>query len=79
MENLQAQTINYLGNTVSVLQYLSESSSQFSNRLKYIRKLEAKNIEWKEANIMSKIWYCIKYKNCKYSQETQTRVMAFDI
>lgn len=58
--------INYLGQKVKILQYLSEPNSVFKNRLEYIKKLEEKKTDWKEANRLSKIWYCEKFKNCEY-------------
>ena len=36
--------IKYLGENVKLLQYLSESNTQFINRIEYIRKLEKNNI-----------------------------------
>ena len=77
MENNNKE-ISYLNKKVNTLQYLSESNSQFSKRIEYIKKLEEKNIDWKEANRLSKIWYCIKFKNCKYSPEIYHRVISFE-
>ena len=62
----QNREIEYLGQKVKVLQYLSESNYVFKKKLEYIKKLEEKKIEWKEANRLSKIWYCEKFKNCEY-------------
>ena len=73
MEN-QYKTIIYQGNEVKVIQYISETEEQFNNKLEIIKKLEQKNINWKEANKLSKIWYNIKYKNCKYPYELFSKV-----
>jgi hypothetical protein len=70
--------IEYLGKKEKILQYLSESNNQFNQRLKYIKKLEQKKIIWKEANILSKLWYCIKFKNCKYAPEINFKVINYD-
>lgn len=60
--------IEYMGKTVQVLQYLSESNKEFNERLSYIRNLESKGVDWKEAQRQSKLWYCVKFKKCKYPQ-----------
>jgi hypothetical protein len=70
--------IEYMGEKVQILQYLSESKYQFDERLKYIRKLEKSKIIWKEANTLSKLWYCIKFKNCSYEPEVYYKVLSFD-
>jgi hypothetical protein len=70
--------IEYLDTKVKVLQYLSESDNQFNKKLEYIRKLEKKKIIWKEANVLSKLWYCIKFKNCKYAPEVYYKVINYD-
>jgi len=70
--------IVYKGQLIHVLQYLSESNSQFEKKLEYIKKMEIKEIDWREANRLSKIWYCIKYKNCRYQPEVYHKVMSYD-
>jgi hypothetical protein len=77
MENNYIE-IEYLNNKVKVLQYLSESNYEFSKKLEYIRKLEKNKIIWKEANTLSKLWYCIKFKNCKYESEVYYKVINYD-
>jgi hypothetical protein len=72
------KTINYMGKEVTILQYLSESINQFNKRLEYIKKLENKEIDWKEANRLSKIWYCIKFKNCRYTPDVYHTVIKYD-
>jgi len=70
--------IQYLNNNCKILQFLSESNKQFSNRLTYIKKLEKNNINIKEAVRLSKIWYSIKYKNCTYTNDIYNYVMNYD-
>ena len=68
----------YLGKDVNIIQYISESENQFNKRLEYIRNVEKSKLEWKEALRLSKIWHCIKFKDCKYSQELYNYVISFD-
>ncbi len=70
--------IIYLNKKEQLLQYLSESNNQFEQRLEYIKKLEKSNIDWKEANRLSKVWYCIQFKKCKYAPELYHKVTSFD-
>jgi hypothetical protein len=70
--------IKYQDKTVKILQFLSEPESKFNLRIEYIRKLEKKNIEWKEAHRLSKIWYAIKFKKCKYPPEVYHRVIGYE-
>jgi hypothetical protein len=70
--------IDYMGKTEKVLSYLSETKIQFQKRLEYIKKLENNKINWKEANRLSKIWFCIKFKNCKYIPEVYHLVTKYD-
>jgi hypothetical protein len=49
----------------TIIQFISESDTQFKTRLEYIKSLD-KSLDIKEAIRLSKIWYCIKYKYCKY-------------
>jgi len=70
--------INYMGQSVNVLQYLSESTNQFEKKLDFIKKMENKEVNWKDANRLSKIWYCIKYRSCRYSPEVYHNVMSYD-
>lgn len=72
------KNINYLNKKVSILQYLSESNNQFNKRIDYIKLLENAKIDWKEAYRLSKIWYCIKYKNCKYSPDIHYKVISYE-
>ena len=70
--------INYMGQTIHVLQCLSESNEQFEKKLEFIKKMEKKEVDWREANRLSKIWYCIKYRSCRYAHEVYHKVMSYD-
>jgi RNase P subunit RPR2 len=74
MENNYIE-IEYLGKKVNILKYNSESNNQFNKRLEYIKILEKKKIDWKEANRLSKIWYGIHCKKCKYLPNVYHSVM----
>ena len=63
----QIHQIKYLNKNVDITQYLCESDEQFNYRLELIKKLEEKNIEWKQAQKLSKIYYNVKFKKCRYS------------
>ena len=77
MEN-EYVIIKYLNDDIKILKYISESNNQFNNRLIFISKLENKNINYKEALRLSKIWFSIKYKKCTYSYEIYNYVMQYD-
>jgi hypothetical protein len=77
MENNYVE-INYKNKPVQILKYISESNLQFNAKLDYIKKIEKNDVDWKEANRLSKIWYCIKYKNCKYAPEVYYKVMSYE-
>ncbi len=70
--------INYQNKSVKILRYISESDLQFNAKLDYIKKIEKNNVDWKEANRLSKIWHCIKYKKCKYTPEIYHKVMSYE-
>jgi len=70
--------IKYLNNNEKILKFISESNKQFENRLLYIKKLESYNLPYKEAINLSKIWYSIKIKKCKYPLEIYNNVMLYD-
>lgn len=72
------KSINYLNKEVNLIQFLSESNTQFIQRTEYIRLLEKANVEWKEALRLSKIWYCIKFKNCRYAPSIYHKVMSYE-
>lgn len=77
MENNYVE-INYKNKPVQILKYISESNLQFNAKLDYIKKIEKNDVDWKEANRLSKIWYCIKYKKCKYAPEVYYKVMSYE-
>jgi hypothetical protein len=66
----QLNKINYLGRMETITQYLCESDEQYKARLEFILKLEKDKIIWKDACKISKLYYNITFKKCKYSQET---------
>lgn len=63
----QIHQIKYLNKNINITQFLCESDEQFNSRLELIKKLEEKNIEWKQAQKLSKIYYNVKFKKCRYS------------
>ena len=70
--------ITYMGKEIKVLQYISESDSQFKKRLDFIGKLENKSISSKDAVKYSKIWYFIRFKKCKYSSDIYTKIIKLE-
>ena len=73
MENNYKEII-YLDKSIKILQYLSESNNNFNKRIEFIKKLENKNVDWKEAIKLSRLWYCINIKNCKYPIEILNKI-----
>jgi hypothetical protein len=73
MEN-NYKEIMFMNKLIKILQYLSESNSDFNKRIEFIKNLENKNIDWKEAIKLSRLWYCITIKKCKYSPEIYNKV-----
>lgn len=67
--------IKYMNQNIDILQYHSESNSNFQKRIEFIKSLEDKNINWKEAIKISRIWYCIIIKKCKYSHEVNNKLL----
>jgi hypothetical protein len=63
-----------MNKSIKILQYLSESNNDFNKRKDFIKKLEDKNIDWKEAIKLSRIWYCTNIKNCKYSHDVYNKI-----
>lgn len=64
---LQIHQIKYLDKNTEIIQYLCESDEQFALRIELIKKLEEKKIDYKQALKLSKIYYNIKFKKCKYT------------
>lgn len=63
----QIHQIKYLDKDMKITQYLCESDEQFTLRIELIKKLEEKKIDYKQALKLSKIYYNIKFKKCKYT------------
>lgn len=63
----QIHQIRYLDKDVEITQYLCESNEQFTSRLELIKKLEKQNIEWKQTYKLSKIYYNVQFKKCRYT------------
>ena len=63
----QIHKITYKNKEENITQYLSESNEQFKKRLELIKTLEKENMAWKDAYKLSKIFYNVKYKKCRYS------------
>jgi len=76
MENNYKEVI-YMNTTIKILQYLSESNSDFNKRVEFIKSLENKEIDWKETIKLSRLWYCITIKKCKYSPDTYNKVKQY--
>ena len=70
--------INYNNKEESILQYNEESSNQFNKRIEFINKLNKLNINWNEALKLSKIWYCITFKKCKYKNDIYNYIKKID-
>lgn len=70
--------IIYNGQIVNILQYISESDSQFEAKINFIKKLELAGLQWEEANIMSKIWSSIKFKKCKFPADIYHKIKYYD-
>lgn len=71
--------IMYCNKKNKILQYLSESNTQFNERVNYIKSFEENNIKFEEAVRLSKIWMCITMKKCKYNKETYIMVIKNNI
>jgi hypothetical protein len=67
--------IMYNNTKQKILQYLSESDTQFNKRLDYIKSLESTKINFSEVIRLSNIWMNITMKKCKYNKETYLLVI----
>lgn len=72
------RTIDYLKKKEKMTKFFSESEDIFKKRLEFMKKLEKKNIKFKEAEKYSKIWSNIKFKECKYQKKIYLKVIGFD-
>jgi hypothetical protein len=70
--------IIYNNKSEKIIKFNSESNKRFNERINFIRLLEKKNIKWKNANKLSKIWSNIKYLNCKYNPSLYKLYLEFD-
>jgi len=76
MENNYKEII-FMNIPIKILQYLSESNSDFNKRIEFIKTLENKGIDWKEAITLSRLWYCITIKKCRYTPEIYNKVKKY--
>lgn len=67
--------IIYNNTKQKILQYLSESNTQFNKRLDYIKSLDGTKIKFTEVIRLSLIWMNITMKKCKYNKETYLLVI----
>ena len=77
MEN-NYKIINYNNNEQYLLQFNEESNSQFNKRIEFINKLNKLDINWDYALNLSKIWYSINFKKCKYNNEIYNYIKKID-
>lgn len=73
MENTYQEMI-YMDKSIKVLQYISESNNDFNKRVEFIKSLESKNKDWKEAIKLSRLWYSINIKKCKFPPEIYNKI-----
>jgi hypothetical protein len=70
--------ITYQNKSEKIIKFNSESKKRFNERIKFIRVLENKNLKWKNAHKLSKIWYYIKYLNCQYPPNIYKLYLEFN-
>jgi cell shape-determining protein MreC len=73
----QTQTIKYKNKDETIIQFFSESDEHFNSRLELLKKLEEENIDWKEALKLSKIYFNVKFKNCKYTPQVYYMIKKY--
>ena len=73
----QTIKIDYLGKEEKITQYYIESNEQFKDRIEFIKKLEKENINWKESLKLSKIYYNIKYRKCRYVGQIYNKIKNY--
>lgn len=71
--------IKYNKKNIKILQYESESNTQFKKRLEFIKLLEKKNIYYTNVKLLSLYWYCITYLHCKYDIKTMDFFSKFKL
>jgi hypothetical protein len=57
---------------------LGESNSQYNNRLEFIKSIKHQKMDLNEEIRLSKLWYNIKYLNCKYSKKIYHNIKSLD-
>jgi hypothetical protein len=70
--------IVYLDTNEKIIKFNCESNKRFALRILFIKILENKKIKWKEANKLSKIWYNIKFNNCKYVPQIYKKYIYYN-
>lgn len=70
--------ITYLNRKEKILKYNIESNKRFNKRIIFIQCLEKNNIVWNDAHSLSKIWFNIKFNNCKYSPQIYKKYMFYN-
>jgi len=69
--------ISYQSKKEKILQYITESNVQFNKRLEYIKLLEKAGVLWTDADKLSKVWYCITFRNCRYTSDLYNKVISY--
>jgi len=69
--------ISYQSKKEKILQYITESNIQFNKRLEYIKLLEKAGVSWTDADRLSKVWYCITFRNCRYTSDLYNKVISY--
>ena len=69
--------ISYQSKKEKILQYITESNVQFNKRLEYIKLLEKAGVSWTDAERLSKVWYCITFRNCRYTSDLYNKVISY--
>jgi hypothetical protein len=69
--------ISYQSKKEKILQYITESKLQFNKRLEYIKLLEKAGVSWTDAERLSKVWYCITFRNCRYTSDLYNKVISY--
>lgn len=70
--------IVYLNKKVKMLKYNIESKKRFDERIIFIQCLEKNKIIWNDAHSLSKIWFNIKFNNCKYSPQIYKKYIYYN-
>lgn len=76
MEN-QINVIKYQDKDEKITQFLMESNEQYEDRLQIIKKMENENMLWKESLSLSKVYYNVKYRKCKYNPYLYNKIKKY--